>query len=79
MNCIEMTIIEAILLGLMIYEKLKMRGILMRDSTYYKVEPKLIESQYVMSANQGDVSSSTLITQSNTLVTQGGNASRSNG
>jgi hypothetical protein len=45
-NNIELTVIEIALLALMLYEK--KRG--HREETYYKVEPKLLESQYVMSA-----------------------------
>jgi hypothetical protein len=43
-NCIEMTIIEVLLLALMIYEKIKLRAKLMREVTYYKVEPRLLDT-----------------------------------
>jgi hypothetical protein len=39
-----MTIIEVLLLTLMIYEKIKLRAKLMRDVTYYKVEPRLLDT-----------------------------------
>lgn len=43
-NSIELTIIEVVLLGLMIYEKIKLRAKLIRDVTYYKVEPRLLDT-----------------------------------
>lgn len=43
-NCIEMTVIEVLLLALMIYEKIKLRAKLLREVTYYKVEPRLLDS-----------------------------------
>jgi hypothetical protein len=43
-NCIEMTIIEVLLIALMIYEKIKLRAKLLRDITYYKVEPRLLDT-----------------------------------
>jgi hypothetical protein len=39
-----MTIIELLLLALMIYEKIKLRAKLLRDVTYYKVEPRLLDT-----------------------------------
>jgi hypothetical protein len=39
-----MTIIEVLLLTLMIYEKIKLRAKLMREVTYYKVEPRLLDT-----------------------------------
>ena len=36
--------IEVLLLALMIYEKIKLRAKLLREVTYYKVEPRLLDS-----------------------------------
>jgi hypothetical protein len=39
-----MTVIEVLLLALMIYEKIKLRAKLLREVSYYKVEPRLLDS-----------------------------------
>ncbi len=44
MNCIEMSIIEVILVALQIYEKMKLKEKVIQEVTYYKVEPKLLEN-----------------------------------
>ena len=47
-NCIEMTILEILMLALMIYEKLKVLKLntaaVKSDTPYFKVDPKLLES-----------------------------------
>lgn len=48
-NCIELTFIEIGLLAMMICEKLQLKKHVIKDSTYYKVQPKLLENQNVMS------------------------------
>lgn len=44
MCCIELTIIELVLLALMIYEKIRLKKYAMKQHQYYKVEPKLIQN-----------------------------------
>ena len=39
-----MTVIEVLLLGLMIWEKLRLSARMFKDATYYKVEPKLLDT-----------------------------------
>jgi hypothetical protein len=77
-NCIEMTVIELLLLLLMIYEKIKLRARLIRDVTYYKVEPKLLDSTNVMNslatytASKGLKNLSSMYTNMTVKTTEGG-------
>jgi hypothetical protein len=43
-NSIEMLILESLLLILQLYENFKLKSKLIRDVTYYKVEPKLLDN-----------------------------------
>lgn len=40
MCCIELTIIELVMLGLMIYEKIKLKPIILKQQSYFKLDPK---------------------------------------
>jgi hypothetical protein len=40
MCCIELTIIELVLLALMVYEKIKLKPTILRHQTYFKLDPK---------------------------------------
>lgn len=43
MTCIELTIIEIVMLALMIYEKIKLKPKVMKQQQYYKIEPKMLD------------------------------------
>ena len=40
MTCLEMLILETVLLALMIYEKLTVKKHILKEEPYYKIEPK---------------------------------------
>ena len=44
MICVEMFIIELVLLGLMIYEKIKLKSYALKQQKYLKVEPKYLDN-----------------------------------
>lgn len=47
MCCIELTIIELVMLALMIYENIKLKKKLIKQQQYYKIEPKLLDNSQV--------------------------------
>ena len=59
---VEMTIIEIAMLVLILYEKVQLKKTVMKEEVYYKVEPKLLDSQNVMSAFNGSINYDSLQT-----------------
>lgn len=70
--------IEVLLLALMIYEKIKLRAKLLREVTYYKVEPRLLDSttnvMATYNAAKGLKNLSSMYSNMTVKTTEGGGA-----